>query len=96
MNKEIVNRRKRVWHDPFEYGRIRLYDHTSWRLREVLNRERLRLYIERKQAQQMGASVSSWNREIGEISQILGEVNRLRREKGWVTATEEDDDERES
>lgn len=90
MAREIANRRQRTWRDEYEYGRIRLYDHTSWKLREILNRERLRLYIERKQAIALGASVTSWNREIAQVTQMLDEVNRLRREKGWVTTSEGD------
>jgi hypothetical protein len=87
-DREILNKRTRAWRDPYEYGRIRLYDHTSWLLRRLLNKERLRLYIERREAQRLGSSVTSWNREIGHVSQILDEVNRLRKEKGWVTTSE--------
>lgn len=93
MERETVNHRNRTWRDPYEYGRIRLYDNTSWILRDLLNRERLRLYIERKEAARQGISLTPWNQDIAKITQILGEVNRLRREKRWVTATEQDDGE---
>lgn len=76
-----------------EYGRVRLYDHTSWLLRQILNRERLRLYIERREARSQGIPLTPWNREISRVSQILDEVNRLRREKGWITTSEYDNDE---
>jgi hypothetical protein len=92
VGKEIANQRKRVWRDEWEYGRIRLYDHTSARLRTILNKERLRLYIERSTAKDLGASVTSWNRDIAQVSQILEEVNRLRREKGWNTHDDDDGD----
>jgi hypothetical protein len=93
VEHKTVNHRRRVWRDPYEYGRIRLYNQTSWMLRDLLNRERLRLYIERKEAAKTGTSLTTWNQDIAKITQILGEVNRLRREKGWNTATEQDDGE---
>lgn len=86
QEKSIPSERTRSWVDPYEYGRIRLYNHTSYQLRQILNRERLRLYIERKRARNLGSeTLTTWNREIAQVTQMLDEVNRLRREKGWVT-----------
>jgi hypothetical protein len=84
VDEEMSLPRRRWREGEYEYGRIRLYAHTSWLVRQILHKERLRLFVERRAAKDLGSSVTTWNRQIAQVTQVLEEIDRLRNEKGWL------------
>jgi hypothetical protein len=65
-----------------EYGRIRLFEHTSDMVLRLLFQERNRLAMARRD-RPSGTPTKPWNHQIEVIDQVIDEVRRMRTEKGW-------------
>jgi hypothetical protein len=74
-----------------EYGRIRLYEDQSAYLRTLLKLERDRVTLQRRM-HKADISTHPFNRQIHFIDQMLGEVDRMRDEMGWVSDWRSTDD----